>query len=136
MCRVFEPDLHEIAVAENCGLLAWSSLATGMISGKYANGARPEGTRWTLMNDLDIQRDTEIGHNAVAAYIAVAEKHGLDVCQMALAFVNDRPFTTANIIGATTMDQLKSNIASIDLTLTDEVLSDIHNVYRQFPRPY
>ena len=136
MCRVFEPDLHEIAIAEDCGLLAWSPLATGMISGKYLDGARPEGTRWTYLSDFDIQRDTEIGHNAVRAYIEVAKKHDLDVCQMALAFVNDRPFTTANIIGATTMDQLKSNIASIDLTLSKEVLADIDKVYRQFTRPY
>jgi len=136
MCRVFEPELHEIAIAEQCGLLAWSPLATGMISGKYLDGARPEGSRWTLLNDLDIQRDTEIGQNAVRTYMAIAEKHGLDVCQMALAFVNDRPFTTSNIIGATTMDQLKSNIASIDLTLTNEVLTDIDKIYRQFTRPY
>ena len=136
MCRVFEPDLHEIAIAEECGLLAWSPLATGMISGKYLDGARPKGTRWTLLSDFDIQRDTEIGHNAVRAYIEVAEKHNLDVCQMALAFVNDRPFTTSNIIGATNMDQLKSNIASIDLTITPEILTDIDKAYRQFTRPY
>ena len=69
-------------------------------------------------------------------YMDVASKHGLDVCQMALAFVNDRPFTTSNIIGATTMEQLKTNIASVDLTLSDECLADIETVYRQCPIPF
>ncbi len=135
LCRLFEPDFQEIAAAEDCGLLAWSPLATGMISGKYLDGARPEGTRWTLI-DGDIARDTPQANDAVKAYIAVAEKHGLDVCQMALAFVNSRPFVTSNIIGATTLEQLKANIASIDLTLSGAVLDDIASVYRDYPMPY
>ena len=135
MCRLFEQDLQEIAIAEDCGLLAWSPLATGMISGKYLDGARPEGTRWTLEH-RGIARDTKQANEAVKAYIAVAEKHGLDVCQMALAFVNRQPFVTANIIGATSMDQLKSNIASIDLELSQDVLDDIEGVYKDYPVPY
>lgn len=132
LCRLFEPDLQEIAMAEDCGLLAWSPLATGMISGKYLNGARPAGTRWALSGQ-SMARDTEAGQNAVRAYMGVAEKHGLDVCQMALAFVNSRPFVTSSIIGATAMEQLKSNIASIDLVLGDDVLSDIEAIYKQYP---
>ncbi len=135
LCRVFEPGFVEIAKAEDCGLLAWSPLATGMISGKYLNGARPAGTRWTLLEPSPA-RDTTQAQNAVEAYIKVAEKHGLDVCQMALAFVNSRSFVTANIIGATSMEQLKSNIASIDLELSDEVLGDIAKVYRDYPMPF
>lgn len=135
LCRLFEPDFAELAMAEKCGLLAWSPLATGMISGKYLDGARPAGTRWALAGQ-SMARDTEQANNAVRAYMAIAEKYGLDVCQMALAFVNSRPFVTSNIIGATTMEQLKSNIASIDLELSDDVLADIEAVYRDYPMPF
>ena len=134
-CRLFEGDFAETAIAEDCGLLAWSPLATGMLSGKYLDGARPEGTRWTLSGQSQA-RDTEQAQNAVRAYMSVAEKHGLDVTQMALAFVNSRPFITANIIGATSMEQLKSNIASVDLDLSDDVLADIETVYKDYPIPY
>jgi len=135
LCRIFEPDFAEVAVAEQVGLLAWSPLGTGMLSGKYAGGARPAGTRWTLLPSSPA-RDTPQAHAAVAAYQQIAQKHGLDVCEMALAFVNDRPFVTSNIIGATSMAQLVSNISSINLTLSSEVLSDIAAVYRQYPMPY
>ncbi|MGN7437348.1 MAG: aldo/keto reductase [Alcanivorax sp.] len=134
LCRLFDGDLQEVALAEQCGLLAWSPLATGMISGKYLKGKRPKGSRWTLLNNPP--RDNKIAQEAVAAYMKVAKKHGLDVCQMALAFVNSRPFVTANIIGATTMDQLKSNIASVEIELTPDCLNDIETVRRQYPVPY
>jgi aryl-alcohol dehydrogenase-like predicted oxidoreductase len=135
LCRNFEPDLAEVSMAEDIGLLAWSPLARGMISGKYLGGARPEGRRLTITPSKE-NRDTPQCEAAIKAYIAVAEKHGLDVCQMALAFVNAKPFVTANIIGATSMDQLKSNIDSIDLQLSDDVLADIDAVYRDYPRPF
>lgn len=135
ICRLFEPELQEIAVAEDCGLLAWSPLAAGFISGKYLDGACPPGTRWSLL-DSRPARDTPQSNAAVKDYIAVAEKHGLDVCQMALAFVNSRPFVTSNIIGATTMEQLKSNIDSIHIKLDKDVLADIHKVYRKYPMPF
>ena len=135
LCRIFEPDLQEIALHEDIGLLAWSPLATGMISGKYLDGARPAGARWSL-DDRPKTRDTNEANEAVLAYIDVAKKHGLDVCQMALAFVNMQPFVTSNIIGATTMDQLKDNIDSINLKLSDEVLKDIGVVYQRYPVPY
>lgn len=134
LCRKFEGDLQEVALHEDIGLLAWSPLATGMLSGKYLDGKRPEGTRWFIEGGSD--RNTDVANDAVRAYIAVAEKHGLDVCQMALAFVNSRPFVTANIIGATSMAQLKSNIDSVDLKLSQEVLDDILSVYRKYPMPY
>jgi aryl-alcohol dehydrogenase-like predicted oxidoreductase len=134
-CRLFEPGFGEIAMAEDCRLLAWSPLATGMLSGKYIDGARPEGSRWTLLSSSPA-RDTEQAQKAVKRYVAIAEKHGLDVTQMALAFVNTRPFLTSNIIGATSMEQLKSNIASIDVELSAEVLSDIEDVYKDYPIPY
>lgn len=133
--RVFEPDLAEIALREDIGLLAWSPLATGMISGKYENGARPTGARWSL-ETRPLHRDKKQAHEAVTAYRAVAQRHGLDVCQMALAFVNRQKFVTANIIGATTMAQLKSNIDSIDIKLSDDVLRDIVSVRRDYPVAY
>ncbi|MEM7651030.1 MAG: aldo/keto reductase [Pseudomonadota bacterium] len=134
-CRLFEPDFSEVAIAEDCGLLAWSPLAAGMLSGKYLDGARPEGTRWTLLSSKPA-RDTEQANEAVRQYMEVADKHGLDVTQMALAFVNSRSFVTANIIGSTRMEQLKSNIASVDLELSDDVLRDIESVYKDYPIPY
>lgn len=133
--RLFQPDLQEIAAAEDCRLLAWSPLARGIISGKYIDGARPPGRRLTIETRPEL-RDTPQCNAAVKAYIAVAEKHGLDVCQMALAFVNRQPFLNANIIGATDMEQLKTNIDSIDLDLPEEVLADIEQVRRDYPMPY
>ncbi|MCB1592079.1 MAG: aldo/keto reductase [Alphaproteobacteria bacterium] len=133
--RLFEPDMHEVAITEDIGLLAWSPLATGMLSGKYLDGKRPAGSRWTLLSGGSA-RDTEQANKAVRTYMEVAKRHGLDVCQMALAFVNTRPFVTSNIIGATTMDQLKTNIDSIDVQLSPQVLADIDKVRRDFPIPY
>ncbi len=105
-----------------------------MLSGKYLGGARPEGSRWTLLQS--ITRDTPQANAAVARYIEIANDHGLEPAQMALAFVNSRPFVTANIIGATSLEQLKSNIASVDIELSDGVLREIEGVYRDFPIPY
>jgi aryl-alcohol dehydrogenase-like predicted oxidoreductase len=135
LCRSFEPDLAEIACTENIGLLAWSPLATGMLSGKYLDGARPKSSRWDISSGKS-NRDTEAAQNAVRAYINVAKNHGLDPCQMALAFVNMRSFTTSNIIGATNMIQLKSNIESVNLTLNNDVLNDIDTVRRHYPMPF
>ncbi len=135
LMRMFDTDLHEVAVAEDCGLLAWSPLGGGMVSGKYLDGARPKGSRWDI-DERFLHRDTQKSNEVVKAYIDVAKKHGLDVCQMALAFVNQQPFVTANIIGATSMEQLKTNIASIDLILSPEVMKDIAKVYSQFPMTY
>lgn len=135
MARHFEPDLSEISLHEDCGLLAWSPLTRGLISGKYLDGAMPEGTRLAI--------DSRIEHRASAqtdatikAYIALAKKHNLDVCQMALAFVNQQPFVTSNLIGATTMAQLKSNIASIDIGLSQDVMEDIKTIRKQYPMPF
>lgn len=132
--RMFDLDLAEVALAEDIGLLAWSPLSRGMLSGKYLDGARPKGSRWTY--EKNPSRDTLLANDAIQAYMKVAEKHGLDVCQMALAFVHARPFLTSTIIGATSMEQLKSNIASIDLTLSLDCSRDIEEVYRRYTRPY
>jgi aryl-alcohol dehydrogenase-like predicted oxidoreductase len=133
--RLHEPDLMEISVREKVGLLAWSPLAAGMLTGKYANGARPAGSRWTLSNRFN-QRDTPQAHAAVDRYLAVAKKHNLDAAQLAIAFVLSRPFVTSAIIGATNMQQLKNNIAAHELVLSKEVLADIAEVRRDFPIPF
>lgn len=135
LCRHFEPDLSEIALQEDCGLLAWSPLTRGMISGKYLNGAVPAGSRLSL----DMRREHRLSPQtdaAIEAYIKLAKEHQLDVCQMALAFVNQQAFVSSTLIGATNMQQLKSNIDAINLDLSDEVLSAINALRRRHPMPF
>ena len=134
--RIFEPELAEIAAYEQIGLLAWSPLAGGMISGKYLDGARPEKARWTVMGNRFVHRDTPAANAAVRAYVKLAAQHGLDVCQMALAFVTARPFATATIIGATTMEQLRTDIAAAELTLPENVTAGIEKIRREYPIVY
>ncbi|WP_226702151.1 NADP(H)-dependent aldo-keto reductase [Microbulbifer elongatus] len=132
--RTFEVGLAEMAIREQCGLLAYSPLAFGTLSGKYLNGAQPEGARLTLFERF--QRYT--GERAVSAteqYVHLAREFGLDPAQMALAFVTQQPFVTSNIIGATTMGQLKSNIASGELTLSDELMAAIGEIHHKNPNP-
>lgn len=135
LCRHFEPDLNEVAIQEECGLLAWSPLTRGMISGKYLNGARPEGARLTIETRPEhrIHANTDI---AIEKYIQLAKKYDLDVTQMALAFVNEQPFVTSTLIGATNMTQLKSNIASIDFKLPSELREKIEEIRRDHPMPF
>lgn len=135
LCRKFQPDLAEISMHEECGLLAWSPLARGLLSGKYLNGARPKGSRLTL----DSRPDHRVGEqvdSAVKKYIDIANKHELDVCQMALAFVNRQPFVRSTLIGATNMKQLATNIDSIHLKLSEEIIADLEVVRRDHPMPY
>ncbi len=132
LCRHFEPDLSEIALHEDCGLLAWSPLTRGMISGKYLNGARPAGARITIETRLE-HRVLPKTDEAIKKYITLAKQHDIDPCQMALAFVNDQSFVTSTLIGATNMTQLKSNIASIALKLPKEVYDGIDKIRREFP---
>ncbi|MEH6366658.1 MAG: NADP(H)-dependent aldo-keto reductase [Pseudomonas marincola] len=132
--RTFEIGLAEVAIREQCGLLAYSPLAFGMLSGKYENGARPADARLTLFSRFARYSNPQ----AVAAcsrYVALAKEHGLDPAQMALAFVTARPFVTSNIIGATTMEQLESNLASSELTLSSEVMEGIQAIHTAQPNP-
>ena len=132
--RSFEVGLAEVALREHCGLLAYSPLAFGMLSGKYLNGARPAGARLTLFSRFDRYSSAE-AVQATADYCAIARRYGLDPARMALAFVTSRPFVTSNIIGATTLEQLESNLASSSLTLSDEVLQAIEAVHTRLPNP-
>lgn len=132
--RTFEVGLAEIAQREDCGLLAYSPLAFGMLSGKYANGARPAKARISLYSRFTRYTNPQ-AEAACARYVALAREHGLDPAQMALAFVTSRPFVTSNIIGATSLEQLESNLASAALRLSDEVLQGIEAIQRAQPNP-
>jgi len=132
LCRHFEPDLSEIATHEDCGLLAWSPLCRGMLSGKYLNGARPKGARITIQTRPE-HRVLPHTDAAIKKYIELAKEHELDACQMALAFVNDQVFVTSTLIGATNMVQLKSNIDSFSLKLPTEIYREIDKIRREFP---
>ena len=132
--RTFEIALAEIAHREQVPLLAYSPLAFGALSGKYLKGARPENARLTLYTRF--QRYTsDKAEQAIQAYVDLAQQHQLDPSQMALAFVNSRRFLGANIIGATSMEQLKSNIESISLELNEDVLAGIESIQQDITNP-
>jgi aryl-alcohol dehydrogenase-like predicted oxidoreductase len=132
--RTFEVGLSEMAMQEKAGLLAYSPLAGGTLTGKYLHGNMPPGSRRAIdARRSRYKRPRE--EETVTAYLNVARKHGLDPAQMALAFVNSRPFLTSNIIGATSMEQLKVDIASIDLQLGPEIVADINAVHDVSPNP-
>jgi len=130
--RTFDLDLAEVAHHEDVGLLPYSPLAAGILTGKYLNGAKPTGSRATINGDLG-GRLQPLQEPAVALYAALAKQHGLDLTQMALAFCLTRPFNTSTIIGATTMEQLKTDIGAADITLSAEVLAGIAKIHREHP---
>ena len=132
--RLFDLDLAEVSVREDVGLLAFSPLAAGILSGKYADGAVPEGSRMTLNPDMN-GRYTTYSKQAIDAYLDIAARHGLVPSQMAIAYCLQRAFMTSAIIGATSMPQLKENIGAKDVSLSEEVLTDIAGIYRQWPMP-
>ncbi|MCB1463009.1 MAG: aldo/keto reductase [Nitratireductor sp.] len=134
LCRVFDSDMAELSHHEDVGLMAFSPLAAGLLSGKYLSGEVPAGTRLSIQPSLN-GRYNEYSRLAIAAYAEVAKKHGLDMAQMALAFCLTRPFTMSVIVGATCMDQLKTDITSIEVELGEDVLADIAEVRRRHPMP-
>ena len=132
--RSFEVGLAEMAIRERCGLLAYSPLAFGTLSGKYLGGERPPGARLTLFQRF-ARYSGEHVEAAVRAYVDLARTAGLDPAQMALAFVNSRQFLTSNIVGATTLEQLRANIASAALTLDRELLQQLEAVHARYTIP-
>lgn len=132
--RSFEVGLSEISHHEGVELLAYSPLAFGTLTGKYLNNQRPAGSRCQLFERF-VRYFTPQGIEATQAYIDIAHQHGLDPAQMALAFVNQRPFVASTIIGATNMQQLEANINSIDTILSDEVLRDLYEVGVKYSNP-
>jgi aryl-alcohol dehydrogenase-like predicted oxidoreductase len=132
--RSFEVGLAEIALQEKVGLLAYAPLAAGVLSGKYLDGQVPKGSRWDI--DARVSRyKRPKTDEAVRLYLDIAKKHGLNATQMALAFVNRQTFITSTIIGATTMDQLKNNIASIAVKLHDDAVNDINAAHALLSNP-
>jgi aryl-alcohol dehydrogenase-like predicted oxidoreductase len=132
--RSFETGLSEIFYREQVSLLAYSPLGQGYLSGKYEGGALPPHSRKTLFNRLG-RYEQGNGPKAISTYVALAKTHGLDPAQMAVAFAASRPFVTSAIIGATTMEQLKTDIAAADLKLSDAVLEDIEQIHLDYPNP-
>jgi len=134
MHRLFDLDFAELAHNEEVGLLAFSPLACGLLTGKYDNDAIPDGSRRSMNKDL-AGRVSERSRPALTRYIALAREHDLDPAQMALAFCMTRPFMASVIFGATSMDQLKNNIKAANLVLSDEVMAGIAGIHRDFPVP-
>ena len=134
LCRLYDLDLAELSYHEDVGLLSFSPLAAGLLGGRYVDGKVPEGSRMSINPGLN-GRYTEHSKDALHQYITAADKHGLHPAQMALAFCISRPFMTSTIFGATSMEQLKIDIGASEIQLSEEVLSDIESIHRQYPMP-
>ena len=132
--RTYEIAMAEVSHREDVGLLAYSPLAMGLLTGKYRNGARPEGSRMAVFERFT-RYEAEETWTAAEQYCQLAEEHGINPTHMALAFVNSRPFVLSNIIGATSLEQLKMNIDSLDVTLSSDVLKGIEAIQRAIPNP-
>lgn len=135
--RAWDIGNAEVALREDVGLLAYSPLAGGVLSGKYRNGQNPEGSRKLhFPGHKESRYHADRAYAAVEKYALLAEKLGMHPATLALAFVNGRPFTTANIIGATSMEQLKLDIDSINVTLSDEVKEEIKKIFYEDVIPF
>lgn len=132
--RAYEYGMSEVSLRENIGLLAYSPLAFGVLSGKYIGGKKPADARVTLFPNYN-RYSTPESEKAVIEYQKIAQKHGLTLVELSLAFVNQLPFVTSNIIGATKMSQLKENINSINIELSKDILAEINAVHRVIPNP-
>jgi aryl-alcohol dehydrogenase-like predicted oxidoreductase len=132
--RTYEIAMAEVSHRENIGLLAYSPLGMGLLTGKYRNGAKPENSRMVVFERFTRYEGAETWE-AAERYLQLADDHGINPTHMALAFVNTRPFLLSNIIGATTLEQLKMNIDSLDVVLSKEVLKGIEAIQRAIPNP-
>jgi len=132
--RLFEVGSSEICKRENVGLLAYSPLGFGILTGKYFNGKMPKNSRLDLFPTLK-RYSNENSIKAAKLYEEVAKKHNLSLTHLSLSFVNDRPFVTSNIIGATNLEQLKENIESVNIKLSDEIISEINSINNKIPNP-
>ncbi len=135
LCRLFDLDMAELSHHEKVGLLSFSPLAAGLVSGKYTGGTIPAGSRRSINADLGGRINMHLWP-ALYGYLSIAKQHELDPCQMALAWAATRPFMTSQIIGATTKAQLQTALESTTIKLSDAVMRDIQNIYRRYPMPY
>jgi len=133
--RTYEIGLAEISIREKSGLLAYSPLAFGYLTGKYRNKKLPDNSRMKLFGEKFVRYKTENGQLAIEKYYEIAKKYRLDFAQMSLKFCEAQPFVTSVIIGATTMDQLKINIESVNVNLEESVIKDINEVQKIYPNP-
>ncbi len=130
------PYLIENCVHENIAYLPWSPLASGLLTGKYIDGARPTGSRWTYMQRQGLFRDTNTSNAAVKAYVDLAKQYQITPAQLALAWCDQVNGVTSTIIGATTMAQLEENITAFDRLLSKEVIIEINKILKQYPVPF
>ena len=135
MCRLYDTDLAELSVNEEVGLIAYSPLATGLLSGKYQNGAVPEGSRLSLNSDLS-GRMSPNSVLAVDAYLAIARKYQVDPVHMALAWCRTRIFMASAIFGATRLAQLDHALGAVDVDLSAECITELDQVHKAHPMPY
>ena len=133
--RIFDIANSEVSIRENCGLLAYSPLAGGRLSGKYMHNQKPKNARYTLWPSRFSRHHTQRGELAIAKYVELAKKYNIAPSTFANSYVNDRPFVTSNIIGATTMNQLKEDINSVHITLSEDMIKDIENIHLSDPNP-
>tara|TARA_B100000963_G_scaffold360230_1_gene390367 strand:+ start:1053 stop:2090 length:1038 start_codon:yes stop_codon:yes gene_type:complete len=132
--RTYEVGMSEISIREKCGLLVYYPLAAGALSGKYRNGQMPDNSRMKLFKGWE-RMINPLAMKAYDEYYKLAKEYNLTMVQLAQAFVNSRPFVTSNIIGATTMDQLKENIKSVEVELSDEIIEKINLIHNNNPNP-
>lgn len=135
LCRLYDTDMAELSVNEDVGLMAFSPLGAGFLTGKYLDGAVPDGSRKSIVPEMGGRQSDRVD-SAVAAYIQIARKHGLDPIHMALAWCRTRPFMMSAIFGATTIAQLEHILKTPDVTLSDEVLAEITAAHKAHPMPY
>ena len=133
--RSYEIGMSEISIREKVGLLAYSPLAVGYLTGKYRNKQMPKNSRLDLFYDNYPRYHNQRTYNAVDEYFKIAQKHKISLTQLSLAFVNSRDFVTSNIIGATTMKQLKENIDSTSISLNEKIVEEINLVHESIPNP-
>lgn len=135
LCRLYDTDMAELSHHEDVRLLAYSPLACGFLTGKYQDGDAPEGSRLSLSPTMG-GRNTPRVRPAAAAYLEIADRHGLDPVHLALAFCRTRPFMGAAIFGATTPEHVERALGSTEVTLSDEVMAEIDAAHRAHPMPY
>jgi aryl-alcohol dehydrogenase-like predicted oxidoreductase len=133
--RTYEIGLAEISIRDKIGLLAYSPLASGFLTGKYRNNQLPKNSRIERDGDFWTRYNKPNRNNAIEEYYKISKNHGLDITQMSLKFLEIQPFVTSVIIGATTMEQLKTNIESVNINLSDDVIKEINNVQTIYPNP-
>ena len=133
--RSYEVGMSEISLREKAGLLAYSPLAAGYLTGKYRNNQMPRNSRMDLFYDNYPRYHNERTYKAVDKYFNIAQKHKISLTQLSQAFVNSRDFVTSNIIGATTMEQLKENIESVDVSLDQKIMDEINLIHENIPNP-